>query len=617
MLFDQDLLPEDFTTLTDALRPEDDAHGTYWYSKLGKKLVQFGCSMCHVSFRQRFDPNDTSRDPLWSDLMYYFNYYFTLKAMVALYLQFVLDYRKYKLDKFDQIAARYAASTFAEQHVYRNQLVQDYEELRASCAFIGAPFTDLSYLLEIGILFLITLTNTNYLVPQFINFDVAIVWVVLAPHRLQASIDSLVSDRVNNFIVSARTYYTKAFEQDHRNDDKARYRHIKLYGASRGYMFHAEQVKSMAYNGVFQPYNRRKHRIREVAIVYDMIVIVLIINTLCLWLLFVFVLPQTYLHIASGTDPKERLFRAEILVSSLIGITTACTYVSSTIMMCVDQLYYVIKLCNLINECIIGNNCTLVAYLSHSCCIGAPPYVSIPVAGLPLAVQSRHEDRSDAGIGGAQVSDDVYDRINLNLLQTLLHYKIFVKQLRSHFTAFKLFTSLAISVIFLLPLITRILIAYLDKVQQSICVIASVIIVLIIDCSLVMICRLHERCLDIYRHLQSLMAHNIAMDSLLKVHTDRPAYDEHLTWALRSELDHPERLTDQFSTRLLVGQTNMTYASLLSFHFWWGILTLSVMIIDPSLPKARDVFGGIWRYYGSADADVARFFSNSTKLLMA
>lgn len=621
MLIDDGLLPEDFATTTERNEPKAGEQNNKWYHKNGKRMLKFGLHLCHVRFEQHLDDtNADNRDPLWSDLLYCFHYYISIKLTAVVYHQYVLDYHNYKLSKFDQTLDRYrhglSHAQAEEVEIYRHHLVADCESARGASKLLGAPFMHFNYILENALIYLIILVNCQYLVPQFFKsyIDFTMIYMFFAPDKLKRSVDSLICNRVNSFIESSRLYNVQKLKQKRNSrprpadvqEDFAN--QISVHKSLRSHKFLVEQVKHMARKGWLQPYNRRADRVREMLDIASLVFVTMLPASLGLWVLFEFVIPHSNLLSAKiESGPMDTLLRIEMLLFSVMGSFTTCIYLPGSMMICIDQAYSVSRLCSLINECMSNNTLTMAAYLRHP----RLRHTVDPSAGVQV------EQSASIQIEGAEqpimVDDPSYDelekKLNLSLMYTLMHYKIFVKLLRMQFKAFPVFATIILLVTYTAPLGSRLLVAYMDQTRRRLAILASLVMLIVCNASLVMVCWLHERCLDIYRHLQSLMAHTVAMDSLAQVHIKRRAYDEHLTAMLRRELDHPEKLTDQFSTRLLIVQTNMTYASLIKYLFWWGILILSLMIIDPSRPDARDVFGGIWRYYGRGDAEVERFFA--------
>lgn len=280
----------------------------------------------------------------------------------------------------------------------------------------------------------------------------------------------------------------------------------------------------MALNGVFQPYNKREDLTR-LANIYVLVVIFVLPTSICFCMAVLFVFPlSNVLGLKMETDLMDWLNCAEDTIWLIVGSGVGCMYIFGAIMMCVDQVYYVSKLCHLINECILGNTSIIVDYFLTciqlrqdqlaATTVARSSHLEVPIMmGDPLREASfnKHERQGLSKVAPASSYEQVDRQINLTLMHTLLHYKIFIEQLRSHLEPFRLFTTAAVLLMFALPVTTRLFIAYLDRTQMSLCLLVSVFMLLIIDSSLVTICWLHERLLNIYRHLQGLIAHTAAL----------------------------------------------------------------------------------------------------------
>lgn len=605
-------------------------------------MAQFGVLLCRLSYLKSPHPN---KDPLWSNLLYYFHYYFSIKLLVIVYHQYVFDYHKYKLDKFDLIANQtytdgYLTPRQVEcKELFRDHLVDGYEQARDAYKSIGAPFMHFNYIIENGLIYLILWTECVYLQPQYYYrfcrpFDYGVIDILLAPLRLQALTDRLIANRVNNFIVSSRTYEVLRMAENRqesgRCSDSTQRQHCEVSRKDEiifnsnpsNHKFLVEEAKSMAASGILQPLNRREDRIDKLSDMYGLLFIIMLPSLIGSLMLFELAIP--YMNVFGAeieAGAMDYIIRVELAIYSITGPGAVCTYVAGVIMICVDQVHLVSRLGCLIDNCIRHNTYDLLAFLKCDRNYSSPTYfcdIELRDHGSsePDAESSNHPSHS---VKTSDFDEAIYERvvqrsINRSLLNSILHYKIFVKQLRCQFSTIQIFSTMALIVTLAGPIMTRLLIAYLDRKRQTLSVLGCLIVLLFTDLALGMVCWLHGRCLCIYRHMQSLMAHTVEMDHIAEMRIGRKAFDEHLIRMLYRELGHPDRLVDQFSTQILGGQINVTYPSLIKVHFWLGILFISIMVIDPTLPNAADIFGGVWRFYSGADADLERFFYDLSSL---
>lgn len=702
MILDDGLLPESFSSENIRKRLEITANNQPWHTKyLGRNVVKFEIQVCRLTHMNPHSKQTIgSREPLWSRFLLYYHFYFTLILMIATYHHYIVDYHKYRLDRFDHMAVSQRQSlnlTSIQREsleAIRNHLVASYKQAQGAFKRLGAPYIHFNYVVENIFIFLIVIVDWLYVLPQVYHrlwkfFDCSIVYSIIAPHKLQESIDAMICDRVNSFIESSRCYNGLLIDQltdpHHRDnadmssrlrDSSAKdmvQRHssseqIQAIQVSRNHKFLVHQIKSLALEGMLQPFNRREDKLKKIAHLYGLLS-VFELTALLIWqLLFQFVVPHSFMDLVLQTDPMDLLFQAQFYLYLATSNVAAAFYTTSVLIISVDQVQLVSDLCRLIDTCISENNHRLAGDLIDSNEMWAnrnsllcanndidskgdcndisynhPYYRSIrwsPLRNHRLFAQSaiwriniapkgsqkslsEHRPITTidelAAVAGysceleqnGEKSYDLIDKsVNMTLMHTLMHYKIFVKQLEPMLNSIAVFTTVAVVTAVLCPVIMRILVAYLDNRRKRYALLFCTTILLINDVSLVMACWMHARCLDIYGHLHNLLAHVVEMGQLVRMQTGREAYDEHLVWMLRRELDYPENFIERFATRYLIGKSNLTYESLVRFHFWWGILVISISVLDISSPHATDIFGGVWRFYKDADAYLDQFFRN-------
>lgn len=91
------------------------------------------------------------------------------------------------------------------------------------------------------------------------------------------------------------------------------------------------------------------------------------------------------------------------------------------------------------------------------------------------------------------------------------------------------------------------------------------------DITLLPLCHLHSRCLELYRSLGHLLAHAV------RTNQTGPIYDSHALECLRKELGRPEETIRCFATSNL--GLACTYQLLCRLHFWFGLLLLLVVVL--------------------------------------
>lgn len=690
MLIDEGLLSEDFVSSygkQSQLKLDEDYRD--FVERLRCNFLKFKAHLFRLDLRANLDSKQKPyrRMPSLSMFLNLFYIYCTIKLTVATYYHFVLDYQRYKLDKFDQLLYYHkednhmlAPAQIRHREEAREQLVHEYEEARQTLKRIGAPYLNFPFIAGMAKMALVLASSVTYLLMHLYYrywkpFDYSIAYTLIAPERLQAATETIIRDQVNKFIISCRIYneqlvdqetsecilmewqkdllkgelrsaerrenqYDRSAGSEYDNDDDYFGQHI-THGNSliirtllsrivSNHKFLVQQVRSMAIDGMLQPFNRRRLWLVNLSLAHIFTEVVSLI-IVAAWLVYMLlILPFTQLLLYElETDLLDIIFHCEHCLYGVAGFLADTFYLSLTALTCLDQVHIVSRLNDLIENTILDNTHKLKDFLYDEMRVYRSPFckrkfsldeftqtfvLRCPKRSIRfVAAQSTLRafatspiEECENGLCKSLVcagknSMDIERSINLSLMYTLMHYKIFVTQLKPALDSLPVFATLLLLLTFLFPAITRLLIAYLDTKRKGASLVFCILVLTGSDIAFVMIDRLHARCMIIYRRLQSLMAHIVAMDHIVKLQTGREAYDKHLVWMLRKELNHPERLTDQFATRMILTQSSMTYASLIKYHFWWGVLAISIFVLDPTLPNASDIFGGVWRFYGFAD----------------
>lgn len=651
-----------------------------WALEYGGYLIKFCAKLCRLNFNQTFEPKRCTKpkEPWWSDLLLGFHLYFFIKLAVVIYYHFVLDYYKYKLDRFDQLIdyyKRYDSDAVRSDYAssFRRQLISDYESALSTLARFGAPYVQFHHLTEHILMYGLIAINATYMYPQAYyklrrRFDYSIVGIVIAPGGLQEMIDPSIRDRVNDFIMSSRAFSEQSVieRDDERILSKWRQSHLRRrqtgdepeedcdklveHGSVkqaesnttvRNHTYLVSQVKAMALSGQLQPFNRRGDWLSTIATIYGAASIFMLIFFAICFTKYIMAPPFVAVEVRYG--PMDIVFLTEILIYDSTGFVAGVFYLTMVTVTCLDQVHLVSKLNQSIDEHMLACSHRLKPYLvgdayrvfvnpcsdsgQSRCDLRKTSLVRKPHGGrFPLRHRIANSPTDTAARPLASWSmpvpdgrhlvrrsfDPIDNSLNVSLLHTLLHHKIFVKQLSRSFDPIPVVTTIVLLEIFLMPAITRLFIAYLDHRKKQASLLICVLMLVSCDMVLVAVCWMHARCRGVYRHLHSLLAHTISINHGMQLRTGRRVFDEHLVWLMRKELSDPDRFLDQFATQFLFGNSMLTYASLLRYHFWWGILSLSIMVIDQTSPSASDVFGRVLRFYIQADIDINQFLHNYT-----
>lgn len=676
MIVDDGLLPDNFTSEDIRKRLVSMLDEQSWYTRyFAQTVMRLEIQLCRIRrFKMTLiaEPSTETKEPLWTLIMYYYHFYFIIKLLVAIYLNYVFDYYKYKLDRFNQTAENYKSANLISLEdesvdAFRLQLIGDYNEARSSFKRIGAPFINFNFIAENILIFLLLIGYSIYFQLQYYvthkeSFDFTLLYTVIDLPSLQDSLDSIIRDRVNSFIVSSRMHHATVIEDRLTNDQQLLESHVdqkenqkstdidsatkqvQAIQISKNHAFLVRQIRSLAMEGMLQPFNRRDTKIKKIADTFSVLLLLATAAVLSWGLMFLTDLPRYIYGADFETDPMDLIFGIELYIFVLAANISGAFYLLVVMMISFDQVQLVSDLIILIDTCISENAYILGEDLKDARIIVAASRANLcsgldrplvrwsPLRNHLLFTQSErmtvdtsygelaeqlHSNGSrirpsimDAGEGyGMTKSYDLIDKsVNTTLMHTLLHYKIFVKQYTSQIDSINIYPTLYLFLTTIMPVITRLLIAYLSGRQKVVSIIFCICVISVCDIGAAIICRLHARCLDLYRHLQSLMAHTVEMDQVVRMQTGREAYDEHLVYMLRRELDNPERMLNQFALPFLISQSKLTYQSLVKHHFQLGIIIVSIIVLDPTLPHAADIFGGVWRFYSRADAEVNQFF---------
>lgn len=687
-LIDDGLLPDDFSSKFDYIKLELSADKRKWYARYLKEFVKLGAYVCRLDFRRNFRSAQRagSREPLWTDLLSYFYWYFAIKTFVAIYHHCIFDYYKYELNRFDQMAEEQSQQNGAPltpvQIQFRQTLIALYGQARSSYKAIGAPFMHLGNIATIGFFYFVIATFAIYMFPQQYHklhkpFDYSMIYAMIAPHKLQKSIDSAICEVVNSFLVTSKAYNRLLIEQKTcETIFEKRYRHRLLQLASESidglgrseyesdqyckqqpyrelsmsetnsirqaltneishnHQFFVRQIKIMALNGLFQPFNRRDKWLTKIGDIYGLTLICLFCYGLVCIVLFMAVCPYLFkFEMKLEKDPLDLLFYAEVCLIGIIASIASGSYLTLIIMVCLDQAHEVSYLIRLIDNCISTSTHRLRGYINRDDeddriaidCLDYLTYdddqtITRPVSSSPTRQARGTRCRSSTAIGGRRMTSLLNDssmclldiEINLILMLTFIHYKLYIKHLRPTLDTLSLFATVFTFIMFVPVIVTRIFLAYMMGWQKMMALSVCVLILVTTTCACSLMCWLHSRCSSIYRHLQSLMAHTNAMNHAVKKKTGRAAYDNHLMWVLHRELSYPEKLFNQCAILMSGLQSRLTYAFLLKCVFWWSLLVISIIQIDTTRPEA-DAFGHVWKFYQHADEHLKEIFQSTRK----
>ena len=162
---------------------------------------------------------------------------------------------------------------------------------------------------------------------------------------------------------------------------------------------------------------------------------------------------------------------------------------------------------------------------------------------------------------------------NEQLLEVLLNYRIFLRQLSQIRFLFDYIALVQLAIMYAPPLLGCIHSPYSSTKGRFLMISWGVYCQWFTLPSIYIVCRFSERCLGLYKSISSLLAHAIGLTAIGQGQLGR-FYDQHTIWTLRQELSYPELAKERLAPCLLL--VSFTYTNLIRFIFYYGILILSI-----------------------------------------
>lgn len=524
------------------------------------------------------------------------------------------------------------------------------ERAQAALKSVGAPYLNLHFVIQIVYEFLLSSTLTlhvlmaayyRYLMP----FDYSLVRAILDWQTEQRLCNQIVRHEINKIICSSRNFtevcieQTKQFAKQHlyyKRKLEQIYAEADLRRFLLDHTLTVRQLEQMALSGALFPANRAPDWVAKLTHYTFLIVALTILYGLLTVAFFasVFFL-ITGLELNTSILDVVVVVEAGVQVAILMG--AGIFYITIIFINCIDQIRFVRELCRLIYDCIRTNNAKLLncsqlsaramsnadnlvsdlkwsqANFAQPLSKAQPPVVQDPDSreGLPYGRchmnHHHHQGEEEVMIGGQQQArshsigqvtlmsnkqslliNSWHTQMNAELLKALVHYKIFVAQIKPITRSFGAFALACLSLMIVSPINVRLHVPYLDRRIKVYAMLFGVLCASCVDLCVVPISLMHGRCLNLYKALSSLLAHAIEVGS----HPlgDR-VYDLHTIWLLRKELSHPDRLTNQFT--IVVCGIRITYSNLLRVHFWVGLISLSIIIETSS--NQQEILGALFK----------------------
>lgn len=519
---------------------------------------------------------------------------FSLHLMLIIYRFYSSDFARLRLDKLRDWISIYGPDRPIPRHLATNghnlreqpmreletELAEQSAQLDNLLVIKGNISNEFGMLVECGCLYLLAMAFYLFYIPRIAYnwmtpLDVHIIRNVIDYKGEQQRIEWMCQQEVERFLDSSRAYDRNkravcpvhgsmslgTFQMSDGHRAVGQPASASLVDNKRG-LINSGDTKAcrllvkMMEQGALAPPNTSKAWIeRRINIQFVLHCVLLV------YLLIIDIFGILYFRI-----PMQRLIPvmtlAQILAEfSMYGtifiVAAAASFMLPLLLVsCWEQMRMVQRLIQLVDECISLNQLEFQDYQA--------------IASELIACRNK----CDQHWYRAQL---VYmaDRMNSNYLFVLLSFRIFLVQLQAFKRTCQLYIPVAMIITLLLPIFILIHAPYLNLDGHKLRWLAfafSIAILIASNCLLLPLCHSHSQCSKIYTSLSSLIAH------IISVELEQPQlYDQYSVALLKKELLNSESFLDQFVMREF--GISATYSTWVRFHFWWGIVALS-MVVD-------------------------------------
>lgn len=514
----------------------------------------------------------------WPNLLLIWFIFCCIATSCSLYYSYIYD--KYvfhirRLRQAEETNQAYILADYRKFNITESALRERANKARIQLQSFGAPFINSTYAPECCYIYILLLSIGCYINPILFNrfvkpLDFYTVRLVLDRQNERRNFNKLICEQCNKYIQSSCNF-TEAMIN--RCIQLNGYQSVRLEGLNTkselrklvvDYRNTVRRLKEFALSGKLQPINRTNKWINYLTKCFCTSNWALATVPVMFYLSSVTIVPA-FGDLHFEHNPMDVLLCVELSSLWLVIITPAVFYITVTILNCTDQGNLVSKLIEVIESCIYKNDRLFDEYFvntnltqtdpmnSHN---RVPKFDSIKFNLINQANQAK-----------------AISKMNSNMLYALVHYKIFVSQLKPTQSSFGFICTSSLFVAFAMPIIGRLHVPYVTAGAKILIIVISVITLVLADICIAPVCQLNVKCLRLYKTLWGLLAHAVNLAN----HSGGPArvYDKHTIRVLRKELNHPERLANQFSTIAL--GLSFTYSNLIRIHFWFGIIVLSII----------------------------------------
>lgn len=178
---------------------------------------------------------------------------------------------------------------------------------------------------------------------------------------------------------------------------------------------------------------------------------------------------------------------------------------------------------------------------------------------------------------------------NEQLLEVLLNYRLYLRQLGQIRFLFDYVAFAQLSVMFITPLVARVHSPYVSPRIRYAMIIWTFYSLWFTLPSIFIVCQFGERCLKLYKSLWILMAHTIRVADLGRDQQGH-FFDQHTLWTFRQELSHSDLVRRRLAPHFMF--ISFTYPNLTRLLFWYGLIVLSIAM-DSGSSSNESLLGGL------------------------
>lgn len=524
--------------------------------------------------RPTLRPKEKTRPPAWtrqhcyiSNVVLCLYLYCSIRILVNIILQYQHDYYVVRLRLANRTSSVWPHDKSSNKyHMIFNQetlshLYRSMDSTRWRLKAVGAPHIDACMVAESAYITLLLLGQVSYVQGSLYfgyicPFDFQLMRTFADRKMEQKNCQQMILDEMGRIIESSRMFTLCCIEKC-KHLSSIQQHQLNLSSYKQNLMFNhrlmMKQMNLLLQSGRLWPANRQDHWLDTLALVYCAISFGCLVWSIFFDIAFYHYLPQLANFNIESQWPMDYLVDCEIIILCVIIVAALILYQTTSMICCADQIKLVAEVSKLTRSCAQFNR------LEY------------------LRLVKRHDEQTKRR-GRLKTSTSTPDRclftqINSNLLLVLMHYKMFVGQLRPIQRPIGYISLNAIFTMLWHPTLIRLHSPYVQSLDlKANYYILSLITAVFVNFSVGPICYLNSRCRDLYKLLGNLLAHTIETD--MSSPFDRDVYEPHTVWLLRKELNYPDRSLKQFETKSC-GLT-ITYSNLVKVYFWTGLILLSI-----------------------------------------